>query len=88
MNIQSFKKVVVSNLTDLHSGFSTTNSLLTHIYIRDRILHHQQLKSDYGCRHTSSMEKGLIIKGLRNIYIEYDHPTHQDVMSALLQTPH
>ena len=33
MNIQSFKKVVVSNLTDLHSGFSTTNSLLTHIYV-------------------------------------------------------
>ena len=33
MNIQSLKKVVVSILTDLHSGFSTTNSLHTHIYV-------------------------------------------------------
>ena len=33
MNIQSLKKVVVSILADLHSGFSTTNSLLTHMYM-------------------------------------------------------
>ena len=33
MNIQSLKKVVVSILADLHCGFSTTNSLLTHIYV-------------------------------------------------------
>ena len=72
MNIQSFKKVVVSNLTDLHSGFSTTNSLLTHT-CDYWSLPHQKLKSDYGCRCTSSMQKRLTMKGLRNI--EYDHPT-------------
>ena len=33
IGLNILKKVVVSILADLHSGFSTTNSLLTHIYV-------------------------------------------------------
>ena len=74
MNIQSLKKVVVSILTDLHSGFSTTNSLLTHIYVNFFCLINN-LKVIMGVDIPRICKRDYNEGIAEYIYIEYDHPT-------------